>query len=128
MSLSVTNLVGTTSFTTLSDYTNGKTVVNYATFAIKANRPWIVQLTCPASFTATGGGASTSMSSGIVGVRLTGGSTFVALNTPNLSYTGTSGNASVSGNTFNIDLFFNPGYSYNGGTYSLTLSYTLSQQ
>lgn len=127
MGLSLSNMVGSTSFTSISDYANGVTVNNYITFAIKANKPWILQATVPTLFTAAGGGASTNMPSSIISVRVNGTATFYTL-TNGMSQTGSTGNAAVSGNTFSLDFNFNPGYGYNGGTYTLAILYTLSNQ
>jgi hypothetical protein len=127
MGLTLSNMVGSTSLTSISDYENGKIVTNYITFAIKANKPWILQATVPTLFTAAGGGASTNMPSSIISVRVTGTSTFYTL-TNGMSQTGSTGNAAVSGNTFSLDFNFNPGYGYNGGTYTLAILYTLSNQ
>ncbi len=128
--LSFSSLVGTSSLTTLNDYLNGQTTANYARFEIKSNVPWVLEFTSNAAlFTATGGGASTNMPCSIVSIRVNGTSTFKALTTTTQALTtGNRGPVSTSGNTFNIDVNYNPGLNYNGGTYSLNVLYTLTSQ
>jgi len=128
--LNYTGLVGTSSITTLSDYLNGQTTSNYATFAIKSNIPWLLEFAAnAATFTATGGGASTNMPCSVASIRVTGTSAFKILSTSTQTLnTGNRGPTSTSGNTFNIDVNYNPGLNYNGGTYSLSIMYTLTNQ
>ena len=117
---------GTVSFTSTSDYLNGVTVLNFNSFQVRCNKSWIFTIqTTTANFT---GGTSTIPAS-VVGVRLNGGSSFLPLSTAAQTLkSGTLGNEVASGHAFSIDVNANPGFNYNGGTYTIALQYTLTAQ
>ena len=130
MAMSFTNNTGTVSFSSASNYQNGQTISNYASLAIKSNIPWKLTYAAQAAlFTATGGGASTNMPCGIVSLKQSTGSTFTAISTTSTTLVnGNAGNAAATGNSFNIDMNINPGFTYKGGTYSLGIIFTLTNQ
>ncbi len=129
-SITLSNQAATPTFTTAANYQNGKTTLNYATVAIKSNVDWIVSFKAQASFfTPQTQGGSTNMPASVVGVRLNGNVTFLTLSTTNQTLKmGSNGPATLAGNTFNIDMFFNPGFNYVGGIYNMSVLYTLTQQ
>lgn len=117
---------GTVSFASTTDYLNGVTVLNFNSFQVRCNKSWVftIQATT-ANFT---GGTSTIPAS-VVGVRLNGGSAFLPLSTTGQTLkSGTLGDAAAAGHTFSIDVNANPGFNYNGGTYTIALQYTLTSQ
>ncbi len=126
--ISMTNLINLTTFSTISDYQNGITNNNYASFAIKSNVPWMVNVAAQSAFfNALTPGASTDMPANILGIRINGTTNFSTISTSNAQLkTGSRGDASSSGNTFYVDLKFSPGFNYKGGQYSINLLYTLT--
>ncbi len=129
LSVTYTGLVGTFSIVSASDYLNGQTTNNYAKLEVSANIPWVIKVSANSALFTGSGSASTNMPAGIVGIRVNGTSSFITLTTSQQTLaTGNSGAPSSSGNTFNTDIHFNPGFSYNGGNYTLGLVYTLTAQ
>ncbi|MDB5230021.1 MAG: hypothetical protein JWN76_826 [Chitinophagaceae bacterium] len=116
----------TVPFSTTNDYLNGITVLNFNSFQVRCNKSWQFTIqTTTANFT---GGTSTIPAS-IVGVRLNGGNSFYPLSTTVLILkSGTLGDVTATGHSFSIDVSANPGFNYNGGTYSIGLQYTLTAQ
>jgi len=121
---------GTITFSTTSDYLNGITSLNYTSLAVKSNILWLVEVQAnAANFTAMGGGASSSMPCTVLSYRVNGTSAFTTMSTgAQTLQLGDQGDASSSGNTFGLDLKFNPGFSYPGGQYSISLLYTITNQ
>ena len=97
MSITVTNLTGTTNFTTSNDYANGKTISNYAAVAIKSNVLWVLSISSQsANFSPQSTGASTNMPASILGMRVNGTSSFLTMSTSSQTLkTGGRGNAAV---------------------------------
>lgn len=121
--LSVTAATGTSfTFASPDDYTNGLTNASASTFRVRSNKPWAVTVkAAAATFTGPTGNA---MPSTALGVRLNGGTTFAQLSTTAASLT-----AGARGtNAFTVDYQANPGFSYDAGTYTLSVVYTASQQ
>jgi len=130
LSITLSNQAAAPSFSTSSDYTNGKTTLNYTQVAIKSNVNWIVSVKAQSTyFTPQTQGGSTDMPATVLGFRLNGNVSFTTLTTTSQTLkTGNKGNAAVTGNTYNVDMKFNPGFNYNGGLYSIGMVYTVSQQ
>jgi hypothetical protein len=130
LSITLSNQAAAPSFSTSSDYLNGKTTLNYATVAIKSNVNWIVSINAQSTyFTPQTQGGSTDMPATVLGIRLNGNTTFTTMTTTSQTLkTGNKGNAAATGNTYNVDMKFNPGFNYNGGLYSIGVLYTVSQQ
>lgn len=128
--LSLTQVGGVPSFDDENDYNNGVTVATYANAWVKANLPWILTVKAQtANFTPMTTGGSTNMPCGIVSVKKSTNTPWVTLTTNAQTVTtGPLGPNTVSGNTFNISMRFNPGWSYAGGLYRLNVIYTASQQ
>ena len=125
INISVSSATGTSfTFDEVSEYQNGMTNTNASTLQVKSNRPWAVTVKAAAA-TFTGPAApATQMPSTVLGVRLNGGSTFSNLSTTAAALTSGSRGSS----SFNIDYNANPGFSYDAGTYSLSVVYTATQQ
>lgn len=120
----------TISFTSLDDYTNGKTLVNYATCTLRSNQLWLVSVRANATYFTAGSGGSTDMPAGILSIRKNGTTSFLTISSSS-SVTLATGSRTSSYpyyTTYNVDVKANPGYSYNGGTYSIGLIYTLTNQ
>ncbi|MBS1771836.1 MAG: hypothetical protein JST82_03175 [Bacteroidetes bacterium] len=130
MNISFTNLAGVVSFNTPDDYNSGQTLTNAAAIAVKSNALWVITISAQSQyFQAMSGGASTTMPASIAGFRLNGNTSWIQLSTNSQTLkTGSRGNTTVSGNTFNIDMNINPGFSYSGGIYNIGVLYTISQQ
>lgn len=130
MSITITNLSGTVTFANANDYSSGQSINNYAQIAIKSNVNWSVSFSAQsANFTPMSSGASNNMPSSILSLRRNGTSTFSTLATSSKSLkTGNRGDAAKSGNTFNVDMKFDPGFGYAGGVYNIGILYTLTQQ
>ena len=130
LSVTLSNNTGTASFTNMNAYVNGITTNNFSTLAIKSNVLWLLSVSAQSTnFAAMGGGASSNMPASVVSMRLSNTSTFYPLSTAGFTLkTGGRGNNLAAGNTFGIDMRFNPGFSYPGGIYSLGLMYTLTNQ
>lgn len=128
LDISMTNLVNLTSFSSINDYQNGVTSNNYASFAIKSNATWMVNVSAQSAyFNALTPNASADMPASILGIRVNGASNFTPISTSNVQVkTGSRGNTTTPGNTFNIDLKFSPGFNYKGGQYNINLLYTLT--
>ena len=125
INISVSSATGTNfTFSDVAEYQSGLTNTNASTLQVKSNRPWAVTVKAAAA-TFTGPAApATQMPSTVLGVRLNGGSTFSNLSTTAAALT--SGARGTS--SFNIDYNANPGFSYDAGTYSLSVVYTATQQ
>lgn len=128
--MSLTTTGGIPSFTTDAHYNNGITNTSYAGIWVKANLPWIITVKAQTSnFTPMSTGASSNMPCGVVGVKKSTSSNYVTLTTSDQTLaTGPLGNNLVSGNTFNVAMTWNPGWSYAGGQYRLNVIYTAAQQ
>ncbi|MBE7172636.1 MAG: hypothetical protein INR73_18800, partial [Williamsia sp.] len=111
-------------FDDVAKYGSGLTNTNASTLQVKSNRPWAVTVKAAAATFSGPAAPATQMPSTVLGVRLNGGSSFSSLSTTTASLT--SGARGTS--SFNIDYNANPGYSYDAGTYSLSVVYTATQQ
>jgi hypothetical protein len=110
------------SFDNLTDYDNGIEVLNANTLNYKTNKAWKVSVKA-LSPNFTGGGA-TAMPANVIKVRKNGTQSYVPVSgTDQDLTTGARGDSN-----FNIDYKANPGYSYEAGTYSVTLQYTITNQ
>ena len=124
ISLTITAATGTTfTFDGSDDYLNGMSNTTASTFQVKSNRPWAVTVkAAAASFSGPAAPAAT-MPASVLGVRLTGGSTFTTLSTTAAALTtGSRGDAS-----FSVDYKASPGFLYDAGTYTLSVVYTATQ-
>ena len=130
INITLSNQAATPSFTTAASYQGGITTLNYTTVAIKSNVDWIISLKAQSTyFTPQTAGASSNMPAGVLGFRLNGNPAFTTMSTTSQTLKlGNNGSAAATGNTFKIDMFFNPGFTYAGGLYSIGLLYTVSEQ
>ena len=125
INISVTSTTGTSfTFSDVNEYQNGLTNSNASTFQVKSNRPWAVTVKAAAATFSGPAAPAIQMPSTVLCVRLNGGSNFSSLSTTAASLTsGARGSSS-----FSIDYNANPGFSYDAGTYSLSVVYTATQQ
>lgn len=131
LGMSVTaNSSYTISFNTVSQISSGITISNLNTFAIKSNVPWKVSVAAStATFSNTGTYSSANMPASVLTFSVTGttGSVVLSTTAQNLAI-GNKGDATVSGNTFGMNLNANPGFSYGPGNYVINVVYTLAAQ
>lgn len=129
-SITITSLKGIVTFNDPSDYFGGQTINNYAKVTVKSNNNWQVSVSTNSSkFTPLTSGGSNNMPSRILQIRVNGKSNFKKMNMKSKTLkTGNRGGANKSGNEFDIDMKFDPGYEYNGGLYDIGLIYTLTRQ
>jgi hypothetical protein len=111
-------------FATTSEYQSGLTNANASTLQVKSNRPWAVTVASAAANFSGPAAPSPVMPSTVLGVRLNGGSSFSSLSTTSAALT--SGSRGTS--SFSVDYNANPGFSYDAGTYTLSVVYTATQQ
>ena len=125
INISISSATGTSFlFDEVTEYQNGLTNTNASTLQVKSNRPWAVTVKAAAATFSGPVLPATQMPSTVLGVRLNGGSTFSSLSTTTASLTsGTRGSSQ-----FSIDYNANPGFSYDAGTYNLSVVYTATQQ
>ena len=109
-------------FDSPTEYSAGITNTNASQFQVRSNKAWAV--TVAASTTNFTSASTTPMPSNKLGVRLSNGSSFSQLSTTAANLT--SG-ARGSGN-FTVDYNANPGFTYDAGTYTLSVVYTATQQ
>ena len=118
------------SFSSLNDYANGITVNDYLSVAIKSNVSWTLSVNAQNTyFSPMSQGGSTNMPSTVLSIKTSSSSNYFNITTTSQTLkTGNKGNTTSSGNSFDIDIKYNPGFSYKGGIYTLGLIYTLTQQ
>ena len=120
MSLSSTS-TRSFSFDALTNYDNGIEVLNANTINYKTNKAWKVSVKALTSdFT----GGTTAMPANVIKVRKNGDAGYLAVSSTDQDVaTGARG-----ASNFNIDYKATPGYSYEAGTYAITLQYTITNQ
>lgn len=128
--MNLTTNGGVPSFSSEADYNNGITNNNFASIWVKANLPWIITVKAQnATFTPMTTGASTNMPCSVITLKKSTNTPWLTLSTGVQTLaTGPLGPNTVSGNTFNVSMKFNPGWSYAGGLYRINVIYTASQQ
>ena len=121
--ISISSATGTSfTFATPADYSTGLTNTSASTFSVKSNQAWAVTVkAAAANFTSA---AATAMPASVLGVRLTGGSTYTSLSTTAASFTSGSRGSS----RFTVDYNANPGFNYDAGSYTMNVVYTATQQ
>ncbi len=129
-SISIVSLKGMVSFSDPNDYFGGQEINKYAKVIIKSNNNWQVSVSTQSTyFTPMTSSASHNMPSTILGIRVNGRANYKNMKPKSKTLkTGSRGGADRSGNTFFVDMKFNPGYEYNGGLYNIGLVYTLTRQ
>lgn len=111
------------SFDALSDYDNGVEVLNANTINYKTNKAWKVSVKA-LSTNFTGGAGTTTMPADVIKVRKNGAPGYISVSSADQDIaTGARG-----ASNFNIDYKATPGYSYEAGTYAVTLQYTITNQ
>ena len=128
--MSLTTNGGVPSFTTASHYDNGITNTSYAGIWVKANLPWVISVRAQnANFTPMTTGASSNMPASVISLKKSTNANYLTLSTTAQTLaTGQLGPNTVSGNTFNVAMRFDPGWSFAGGLYRMNVIYTASQQ
>ncbi len=129
-SLTLSGGTVTPSFTTMEHYFSGVVLQNYITVSVRSNGPWTVSVQAQNQyFTPMSQGGSTNMPAGVLSLRRENQVNFTPVSVAGHTLkSGGKGGATAPGNTFTIDMKFNPGFGYKGGIYTLGLMYTLSQQ
>ncbi len=123
--ISITSATGTSfTFDDVTKYGSGLTNSNASTFQVKSNRPWAVTVKAAAANFSGPATPATQMPASVLGVKLNSGSSFSALSTTAASLT----SGARGTNSFNVDYNATPGYSYDAGTYTLSVVYTATQQ
>jgi hypothetical protein len=122
ISINLTSATGTSfSFDNTDNYLNGETNATASTFEVKSNRPWAVTVkTTTANFS----GPSAAMPASVLGVRLNGAASFAPLSTAATALT--SGGRGIA--SFAVDYKATPGFTYDAGTYTISIVYTATQQ
>jgi hypothetical protein len=117
-------------FASSNNYLNGITASNFNTLAVKANLPWQVNVSSQNSyFTPASSGADAIMPCSVIAFKASTNSSFLPLSTTaQVLKTGLPGTVHSSGNTFNMDMHFSPGYNYSAGIYNIPLTYTITGQ
>jgi hypothetical protein len=128
MNLNVVQNISSLNFSTLDQFNNGITVSNYSTVQIKSNFDWTFSIsTATQYFTASGGSASPTMPASILQMAVSTSPTYYTLSTtPQQINAGSQGDYTETGNIFNVNLKASPGYDYGPGTYSITITYTIT--
>ena len=119
------------SFSTMDHYLNGVTKTNFSTVTVKSNNLWLVNVQANATYFTAGSGGSTNMPASILSIRKAGTSSYQTVSSSSnitLNTGSRTGSSSPYTSTFNVDLIANPGFNFNGGTYSIGLIYTLTAQ
>jgi hypothetical protein len=113
----------TMTFSTADNYTNGVTADNAATLQVKSNKAYNVSVkAAAANFTST---SATTMPASVLAVKESAQATYVTLSS---SDQGLLSNQVRGTNSFNVSYKATPGFAYDGGTYTLNVVYTATQQ
>jgi hypothetical protein len=119
-----TNPDQTMTFSSVSSFTNGITINNGTSLTIKSNTTWLVSASSNSDFFGYSGTfASTNMPASLLKVTATGNSQ-VALSTT--ASTLITSSAATANSVYDLSFYAKPGYTYGPGTYSLTVTYTLT--
>lgn len=131
LNFDITNAVSSTvNFTSTSQFSDGIFIPKFASVQIKSNMPWAFSVaTATPLFIPSGPYSSPNMPSQVLGLRLSTQSQYQQLTTTSKTLTtGSRGNGSVTGNTFDLSLSADPKYEYGPGIYTITINYTLTAQ
>ena len=115
-------------FNEVSEYDNGITQSGATTFAVDASVPWKVNFAADnAAFQSS---TDTEMPLSVFSIGKTGDDlqTLTDASSVDPLATGARGDNATNGNTFTVDYKANPGYSYDPGTYTIGVVYTISAQ
>ncbi len=109
---------------------NGIELKNKFSVGIITNKNWILNVSSLTSnFLAIGPDASAAMPPSILGIKKSSSTAYVPVSNVQGTLTlGSRGDLTLSGNQFQMDIKATPGYTYNEGSYSLVLLFTLSAQ
>jgi len=129
-SLTITGGTVIPNFTSLDDYLNGVVAEDYLSVVVKSNKSWTLSLNAQSAFFAPmSAGGSTNMPSTVLGIKTNSMGSYLNVSTTSQTLkTGNKGDHTKPGNSFTLDVRYNPGFSYKGGIYTLGIVYTLSQQ
>lgn len=118
------------SFNSFDDYKDGVDVDDYLSVNIKSNVSWTLSVMAQnAYFTPMSAGGSTDMPAGVLWIKTNSMGNYLSVSTTSKTLkTGNKGSNNTLGNNFDIDIRYNPGFTYKGGIYTLGLIYTLTQQ
>ncbi|MBS1588213.1 MAG: hypothetical protein JST52_01235 [Bacteroidetes bacterium] len=118
------------SFNSLDDYINGVVANNYVSVGVKSNVSWTLSVQAESAFfTPSSQSGSTNMPCSVLSVKQSGSNNYIPLSTNSQTIkTGNKGGLNNAGNSFGLDLRYNPGFMYKGDIYNLGLIYTLTHQ
>ncbi|MBS1781749.1 MAG: hypothetical protein JSS78_01655 [Bacteroidetes bacterium] len=118
------------SFNSLEDYINGVVANNYVSVGVRSNVSWTLSVQAESAFfTPSSQSGSTNMPCSVLSVKQSESNNYIPLSTNSQTIkTGNKGGLSKVGNSFGIDIRYNPGFMYKGDIYNLGLIYTLTQQ
>ncbi|MDB5232792.1 MAG: hypothetical protein JWN76_3597 [Chitinophagaceae bacterium] len=124
--IDITNVTGnnpTLTFASTADYASGIALTNASSFQVRSNKPW--NLTVKANAANFSGPVGNTMPSSALQVKKNGAGSFVGLSTTDQTLV-SGGTRGV--NTVAVDYNANPGFNYDGGSYTLVVVYTATQQ
>jgi hypothetical protein len=115
-------------FNEVTEYDNGITQAAATTFAVDASVPWKINFA--ADNTTFQSASATTMPLSVFSIGKTGSALQALTDVSSVDplSTGARGDNALSGNTFTVDYKANPGYSYDPGTYTVGIVYTISAQ
>jgi hypothetical protein len=110
-------------FSTPDHYQNGVTADNAASIRVRSNRAYNVTVkTATANFSSS---STTTMPVSVLGVKEANQASYVSLSSSDQNLLTSQSRGS---NTFNLSYRANPGFNYDGGTYTVSVIYTATQQ
>lgn len=128
-SITVTALGGVITFSSPNDYLNGVIANKYAHIKVKSNTNWLVSFAAQSTyFTGLSRNSSTDMPATVLSIRKNGHTNFKTLSTQGQKLESGGKGSDGDKHDFDIDVNFNPGFSYSGGLYSIGIVYTLTRQ
>ena len=111
-------------FTSLNDYNNGKIIPNYCLIDVASNVPWMVSVLSNSPHLASDN--NTNMPVSILKMKARNANNFMDINNTPQALLMNENNRIK--NQYSIDLKIDPSWSFPGGNYTATLTFTLTQQ
>jgi len=130
-SYSISNPVANLNLSTISEVKNGKISANFSTISVKSNKNWQMSVRAQSptfSLLSLLGLGGQPLPSTALKIKPSNGGGWKDLTTSDVVLkSGNKGDATKPGNTFDVDVKFQPGLTSKGGIYTLGLIYTLTQ-
>ena len=116
-------------FSTINDYELGLTLSDIANIKVKSTGSWTLTVYANTSNFSKTSGSNTNMPCNVLKLKSSLSSAFQSVSiTPISLATGTKGTNTKTGNFFSLSYQADPGFNYDGATYSIDLIYTLTAQ